>query len=219
MTHTNDALAKFLQLEMRAAHLTATLAAASQLFVKEQNAASSTMEQAMEQVRVQAYGSCAGICGATFGLGCACFAFAVPARGQDHLERHDNFLKINNRLNCFASGRAKAAGRRRRARSIERREEREREKKAARRRCVSAGRSSQQPRGAARQRAAGCLLVAAVRARASCGSLGGAAPPPAGHGGRARAVAAGLRRERGAAAVLRVVRLGAGARERVVARP
>jgi hypothetical protein len=63
---------------MRAANLTATLAAASQHFVKEQKAASSTVEQAMEQVRLQAYGSCAGICGATFGLGCACFAIAVP---------------------------------------------------------------------------------------------------------------------------------------------
>ena len=78
VTQTNDALAKFQQLEMTAANLTATLTAASLHFVAEQNAASNTMTQAMNSVREQAYGTCAGLCVATFGFGCACFAAAVP---------------------------------------------------------------------------------------------------------------------------------------------
>ncbi len=77
-THTNDALAKFQQLEMTAAKLTATLTAASLHFVAEQNAASRTMTQAMNAVREQAYGVCTGLCTAKNGLGCACFAAVVP---------------------------------------------------------------------------------------------------------------------------------------------
>ena len=79
VTQTNDALSAFEQLEMTAANLTATLTAASLHFVAEQNAASSTMTQAMNSVREQAYITCGTVCVVTVGLGCApCFAAAVP---------------------------------------------------------------------------------------------------------------------------------------------
>jgi hypothetical protein len=79
VTQTSDALAAFERLEGTAASLTATLTAASLHFLAEQNAASSTMTQAMNSVREQAYGTCGAVCVITVALGCPpCFAAAVP---------------------------------------------------------------------------------------------------------------------------------------------
>jgi hypothetical protein len=48
-------------------------------FKAEQNYASATMTQARDKVRNEAYISCAAICVATLGVGCAhCVAAAVP---------------------------------------------------------------------------------------------------------------------------------------------
>jgi hypothetical protein len=79
VTQSNAAAVAFEALESQATQLQATLQRAVLHFKAEQDDASTSMAQARDEARNEAYISCAAICVATLGLGCApCFAAAVP---------------------------------------------------------------------------------------------------------------------------------------------
>jgi len=114
------AVSAFEALESQATQLRATLQGAALHFKAEQDDASSTMQQAQDAVREQAYITCAGVCAATAGLGCACFAAAVPiveakiipdlkAKLQAFSESMDQFQSAFAAFGTVAAGYASGA--------------------------------------------------------------------------------------------------------------
>jgi hypothetical protein len=121
VTQSNAAAVAFEALESQATLLQTTLAGAALHFKTEQDAASRTLSQARDEVREEAYGSCAAICVATFGLGCApCFAAAVPiveakiipdlqAKLEAFSQRMDGFQRAFAAVGSVATGYASSA--------------------------------------------------------------------------------------------------------------
>ena len=116
VTQSSAAALSFEALESQATQLQATLQGVAQHFKAEQDDASSTMAQARDDVREEAYASCAAICVATLGIGCVpCFAAAVPiveaklipdlkAKLQAFSESMDRFQNAFSALSTVAAG-------------------------------------------------------------------------------------------------------------------
>jgi hypothetical protein len=120
VSQSNAAVGAFEALESQAAQLQATLQGAALHFKAEQDDASATMQQAADDVRTQAYASCGLACVATAGLGCACFAAAVPiveaeiipelkAKLQEFSDSMDQFQSAFSSLTTVAAAYASTA--------------------------------------------------------------------------------------------------------------